>query len=331
MAGAPISRSQCATCFDAAGGANPTTQRCEDETFFAETLVNLLKPALVLSVLAAVPVALPAYGQEGPVAPDPAPVLASEPDFDADSLTIGGGAVWMPDYEGSNDNTVVAARAIGTYQGFSVQVAGNRISADLIPDKSESGLDFQAGPVAVLNLYRSSLGSIDDRRIRALGRIDRAIELGGYVGIGKTGVITSPYDRISLSVSYRKDVSGDHRAGILAPTVTYLTPLSRKTAVALFVAGERAERGYARTYFSITPAQATASGLPAYNARGGWKNWTVGAIGTVSLTGDLLHGLKLVGGGTYSRLLNDFARSPVVSIAGARGQWLGAVGLAYTF
>lgn len=292
--------------------------------------MKLLVTALVLGAVALS--ALPAHAQEGPVAPDPAPVLASEPDFDGDSLTIGGGAVLMPDYEGSNDNTIVAAPgAIGTYQGFSFQLAGNRLSADLIPDKSDSGIDFQAGPVAVLNLYRSSLKSIDDPRIRALGKIDRAIELGGYVGVGKTGIITSPYDRLSFSISYRKDVSGDHRSGILAPTVTYLTPLSRKAAVALFASGERAERGYARSYFSITPAQATASGLPVYNARGGWKNWTVGAFGTVSLTGDLLHGLKLLAGGTYSRMLNDFASSPVVSIAGSKGQWLGGAGLAYTF
>jgi MipA family protein len=29
--------------------------------------------------------------------------------------------------------------------------------------------------------------------------------------------------------------------------------------------------------------------------------------------------------------LNDFGDSPVVSIAGSRSQWLGVVGLAYTF
>ena len=51
----------------------------------------------------------------------------------------------------------------------------------------------------------------------------------------------------------------------------------------------------------------------------------------MSLTGDLLHGFKLVGGGTYSRLLNDFGDSPLVSVAGRRSQWLGVVGLAYTF
>ena len=73
-----------------------------------------------------------------------------------------------------------------------------------------------------------------------------------------------------------------------------------------------------------------ASGLPVFTTRKGWKDWSVGALGTVALTGDLLHGFKLVGGGTYTRLLNDFGRSPL-SIAGNRSQWIGVVGLAYTF
>jgi outer membrane scaffolding protein for murein synthesis (MipA/OmpV family) len=49
------------------------------------------------------------------------------------------------------------------------------------------------------------------------------------------------------------------------------------------------------------------------------------------VTGDLLHGFKLVAGGTYKRLLNDFADSPIVSIAGDRNQWVGGAGIAYTF
>ena len=58
---------------------------------------------------------------------------------------------------------------------------------------------------------------------------------------------------------------------------------------------------------------------------------SIGALATLSITGDLLHGFKLVGGGTYTRLMNSFADSPIVSIAGSRNQWIGALGVAYTF
>ena len=290
--------------------------------------MKFLLPAAAFSAFLAVP----AVAQDIPVPPDPVAVPAADFDIDGNSLTIGGAAVYLPDTEGSNDYGVFAAPgATGSYNGFSFQLVGNRFSADLIPDKSPSGIDFQAGPVAVLNLYRSSADKLDDPRVRALGDLDRAIELGGYVGVGKTGVFTSPYDRLSVSISYRKDVNDVHSSGIVSPTINSLTPLSTKAAVGIFASAERAEGGYARTYFGVTPAQSVASGLPVYNARGGWKNWTIGALGTVALTGDLLHGFKLVAGGTYTRLLNDFAATPVVSIAGDRDQWLGAVGLAYTF
>ena len=96
-------------------------------------------------------------------------------------------------------------------------------------------------------------------------------------------------------------------------------------------AAERVERGFGRAYFDVDAADSVASGLPVFRTRGGWKNWTVGAAGTYSLTGNLLKGWKLVAGGTYKKMLNDYGDSPLVSVAGSRSQWLGAVGVAYTF
>jgi len=288
-----------------------------------------------LGAAAAAVLAIPAQAQDVQgVPPDTAGVASTAADFDVDrdTFTVGAAGVYLTDYEGSNDyRWVPAPAAIGSVKGFSFLVAGNRASVDLIPNQPGPSWDVQAGPIGVVNFNRSSIKSIDDRRVRALGEVKTAIELGGYVGIGKTGLITSPYDKLSVSLSYRHDVAGAHDSGIWQPSVNYLTPLSTKAAVGLFASAERAGRGYATSYFSVSPAQTIASGLPTYNARGGWKNYTVGALATYSLTGNLLKGFKLVAGGTYRRMLNDFADSPVTSVAGSKNQWLGAVGLAYTF
>ncbi|MBE7186445.1 MAG: MipA/OmpV family protein [Methylobacterium mesophilicum] len=276
--------------------------------------------------------AAPATAQDA--ATPPAPETPADPAaaIGGDSLTVGGALVYLSDYEGSNDYRFVPAPgAIGSYKGFSFLIAGNRASVDLIPNKPGPVWDIQAGPIAVVNFNRSGIENIKDRRVRALGERDTAIEVGGYVGIGKTGVITSPYDKLSVSLSYRHDVSGVHDSGIWQPTINYLTPLSRKAAVALFFSAEHADRGYGRAYFDVSQAGSVASGLPVFTTRGGWKNWNVGGLATYSITGDLLKGFKIVAGGTYRRMLNDFGDSPVVSVAGSRGQWLGAVGLAYTF
>lgn len=249
-----------------------------------------------------------------------------------DSVTIGGGAIYTTDYEGSDDYRWTGLpAAIGSVGGFNFQLIGNRASVDLIPDGGGVGWDFQAGPIGVVNFNRTSTKSIDDTRIRALGKIDTGIELGGYVGIGRVGVITSDYDRLSVSLSYRHDINNAHDSGIWSPSVSYMTPLSRKALVTVFASAERVENGYADTYFSVTPAGTVTSGLPTYDADGGWKSWTVGVAGAVSLTGDLTHGLKLVSGVTYKRLTNDFADSPIVSIAGDRDQWVAGAGLAFTF
>lgn len=291
----------------------------------------LLRLPTIALALAAAPT--PAAAQSAPSATPPdAGAAATGAETNGDSITIGGGAVYLPDYEGSNDYRVSPAPgAIGSFRGINFTLAGNRLSVDLIPNRPGAAWDVQLGPIGVLNFNRTSVKNIDDPRVRALGERNTGIELGGYVGVGKTGVITSAYDRLSFSVSYRHDVNNAHDSGIVQPSINYLTPLSRKAAVGLFASAEHVERGYAQAYYSISPAQSLASGLPVYNARGGWKNYTLGVLGTASLTGDLLHGLKLVGGGTYSRLLNGFSYAPATRIAGKPGQWLGVVGLAYTF
>lgn len=276
----------------------------------------LALPALLLA-------AAPAFAQvASPPAADPG----------GDFAVVGVGAGILPDYEGSDDyRWSPVPGAAGRVAGFNFQLAGNRASVDLIPDSAGPGWDFQAGPVAVVNFNRSSVKSIDDSRVKALGELNTAIELGGYVGIARTGVITSDYDRLSVSLTYRHDVNNAHDSAIWSPSVSYATPLSTKSLVTMFVSAERVENGYADAYFGVTPAQAVVSGLPAYNPEGGWKSWTAGLGGMVSLTGDLRGGLQLVGGATYKRLVNDFGQSPVTRIAGDRDQWMGVVGLAFAF
>lgn len=287
--------------------------------------------AAPLIASAALSLSLPAHAQDLPAA-DASDAAAVGAQMGKNTITLGLGAAYLPDYQGSNDYQFTPAPAGLAYiDGHTITWIGNRLSVDLIGDRSNPGWDFQAGPVGVVNLDRTAPSRIDDPRVRALGKIGAAVELGGYVGIGKVGVVTSPYDRLSVALSYRHDVTGVHDSGIWQPSINYFTPLSTKAAAGLFATAEHAGAGYARRYYSITPDQSVASGLPIYDAWSGWKNWTAGALGTYSLTGNLLQGWKLVGSVAYSRMLNDFGDSPIVSQAGSRSQWLGALGVAYTF
>ncbi len=268
--------------------------------------------------------ATPALAQEASAPPvDPA-------ELDGDSLMIGVGAGAVPSYEGSDDTVLAVVPGVrGRVSRINFTLRGNRFSADIIPTPGGPGWDFQLGPVGQLNFNRSA--AIVDKRVKKLPKLKTAIELGGYAGIGRQGLITSDYDKLNVSVAYVHDVNGAHGSYVLTPAIDYGTPLSTKAYVGLSFSGDYMGTGYAQTNFSIDAAGSAASGLPAFNAKKGWKDWTAAALGNVSLTGDLTHGLSVVGAVSYRRLLNDAAASPITSIAGSRHQWTGVLGLAYTF
>jgi outer membrane protein len=295
-------------------------------------------------LLAALLSAAPAFAQDAPPAEAVDPAGAA-PEADAAPppeqaaaaregrarLSIGAGVAYIPDYEGSDDHRYTPLPAAnGTVWGMSFTVLGNRASLDLIPDPEGAGWNFQLGPTAVINLNRTNRDAIEDPRVRALGEIDTAVEVGGYAGIGKTGLIHD-FDTLSVSVSYRHDVTGIHKSGVFTPSVNYTTPLSTKALVGFFASAEIVQDRYARTYFGVTPAGSIASGLPVFVPQGGQKDINFGGLFTYALTGNLTKGLALVTGFNYRKLVNDFADSPLVSIAGSRHNWTVGAGLALTF
>jgi MipA family protein len=246
-----------------------------------------------------------------------------------DSFTVAAGPAVAPRYEGSDDYRVIAAGAIrGTVSGVSFITQGTALFVDLVPDREGPGTKFSFGPMAHVSLNRSSLKSTRDPQIVALGRIPVAVELGGHVGVTRTGLITSDFDSLNLDVAISHDVTGIHDGLIVTPSVTYGTPLSRKVYVGASISASYVGRGYAQTYFGVTPAQSLASGLPAYRPDAGFKDVNFGALTNISLSGDLRRGLSAFAIGNYAKLVTDAGRSPVVR---NRAQWFGAIGLAYTF
>jgi outer membrane scaffolding protein for murein synthesis (MipA/OmpV family) len=285
--------------------------------------VSVLRIASLFPLL----LAMPALAQDDPPKTDPKFDPAA---LDGDSLTVGLGLGAVPSYEGSNDTVLAVVPGLrGTLAGIDFNLRGNRFWADVIPSGNGPGWDFQLGPIAQVNFNRSA--AIVDKQVKKLPKLDMAVELGGYVGIGRRGLVTSDYDQLNVTIGYVHDVVGTHGSYVLTPSIDYSTPLSTKSYVALSFSGDYMGDGYARTYFGVDAAGSAASGLPVFSARKGWKDWTVSLLGDVSITGDLTHGLSALAAVSYRRMLDDAAASPVTSIAGSRDQWVGMAGLAYTF
>jgi outer membrane scaffolding protein for murein synthesis (MipA/OmpV family) len=267
--------------------------------------------------------AAPAFAQ---TAPDDE---AGLPD-DRNSLTIGLGGAYVPSYEGSDDYIATPIGVLfGKIAGISFVTRGTSLAIDLIPEASDAPFAITLGPVVNVRFDRTT--RIKDPQVRALGKLDTAIEVGGQAGIAKNGLLHQ-YDSLAVRLTYQKDVTDTHDSSVLTPAIEYSTPLSTKTYVQLGAQAERVGDGYAQTYFSINAVGAAASGLPAFAADGGWKNWRTSLFAAHTLTGDLRDpGLSLFGGLAYSRLLGDFKRSPIVSVAGDKNQYYGLLGLSYTF
>jgi MipA family protein len=270
--------------------------------------------------------ASPAFAQSQPTAgalPTPEEVA------NKDTVTVAAGAAIVPDYEGSDDYRIIPAGAIrGKVRGFSFTTRGSYFYLDVIPHSGK--VDFDIGPVVGVRL--NNRHKVDDDIVKLLPKRKTAIEVGGFAGVSFHG-LTNPYDTLALRVDVLHDIGKAHRSTVFSPNVEFSTPLSMRTYASLNVGAEFVSNKFADYYFSLTPADSVRTGavLPPFNASGGMKNWKAGLLLNQSLTGNLLHGISIFGLGQYSRLVGDFKRSPIVSQRGSANQWIGAVGLGYTW
>jgi outer membrane scaffolding protein for murein synthesis (MipA/OmpV family) len=136
----------------------------------------------------------------------------------------------------------------------------------------------------------------------------------------------APSESFRLRGEIRKGVTG-HKGWIGMAGADFIV---RDGDAWLFSVGPRvtwSDDRYQDAWFSVAPADAAPSGLPAYDANGGIQAY--GA--TASFLTQLTPRWGLYGYAKYDRLVGDPAHSPVVRQLGSRDQLSGGVGLSYTF
>jgi MipA family protein len=280
---------------------------------------------LTCAVLAAC-IASPAFAQDQPTAagmPSPEEIATK------DMVTVAIGGAVTPDYEGSDDYRIIPAAAIrGKVGGISFNTRGTYLFVDVVPGNAK--IDFDAGPIVGLRF--NTRRNIEDDVVKLLPKRKNAIEVGGFAGVSFHG-LTNPYDSLGLRLDVLHDIGSAHKSTTFSPNLEFSTPLSTKTYASASIGAEFVSNKFADYYYSISPADSVATGgaLLPFNASGGMKNWKAGLLLNQSITGNLLHGFSVFGLGQYSRLVGDFKRSPIVSQRGSASQWIGALGLAYTW
>lgn len=176
---------------------------------------------------------------------------------------------------------------------------------------------FRAGPVGAIRLPRKE--SDDLSKLLGLGDIGWAIELGAFAEYW-----WAPWLRTRAEL--RQGFGGHH--GIVADlTADAVAHVSRQLTLS---AGPRltlANTNATSPYFSITPAQNIASGLPVFDAKGGVRSIGAGAKARYLWTPQW--GTHVFA--EYERLAGDARNSPLVMQRGSANQWTFGAGITYAF
>ena len=175
---------------------------------------------------------------------------------------------------------------------------------------------FRFGPnIEIVNARRVE----DDARLAGLRSVPITIETGAFAEF-------YPVEWLRLRGAVRYGFSGHH--GVVADfgADAIWRPDTRWT----FAAGPRLKLGddrFAERYFSVTPAQATASGLPAYRATGGMTGAGLAASGSHRFD----NGWTITGFAAYERLVGSVGDAPLVRLRGSRDQFTIGTSVTYSF
>lgn len=257
-----------------------------------------------------------------------------KPVFDETWVTIGLGAGMVPSYAGSNDYIAFPLPLIvGRVAGIGISPNGPGFVLDFNSPAPamgpRKGATVNFGPAFRFRNDRNN--RISDEVVARAGKLDAALEVGGAAGVSFPNVINT-FDQLTIGAQVRWDVLGAHEGMIIEPQISYRMPISRSAGLQVQASAEFIDDNFADYYFTVSPAQALATGLPQFRADGGLNRVGTTAILSYDLDGNPLSGgWSVYGIGGYLRLVGDSATTPFTSERGDANQFIVGLGVGYTF
>jgi MipA family protein len=230
-------------------------------------------------------------------------------------ITLGADARGIPRYMGSNQEIAVPAPYFdrhrpGTPEKFHSPRDGTGIAL------YDDGV-FAAGPVGSLIFPRPQSASAS---LNGLGSVGATVQAGGFLDYWAARWLRMRVEGLQ-GFGAASGVTANFSMDAVVPLSPALTLSGGPRARVDTAAAENA-------YFSISQAQSIASGLPAYNATGGWQ--AVGAGTQVKYRFNPTWATYSFV--EYDKLVGSTAASPVVSGPGGNAnQWTFGLGLTYSF
>lgn len=230
-------------------------------------------------------------------------------------ITLGADARGVPRYMGSNQGIAVPApyydrHRPGKPESFHSPRDGTGVAL------FDNGV-FAIGPVGSLIWPRRQTASPS---LNGLGDVGYTFQVGGFVDYW-----AFEWLRMRIEALQGLGAANGMTANVAADAVLPLSP-------ALTLSGgprARVDTTAAESpYFSITQAQSIASGLPTYNAGGGWQAVGVGTQAKYRFNPTWATYSFI----EYDKLIGATAASPIVSVpGGSTNQWTFGIGLTYSF
>ncbi len=235
--------------------------------------------------------------------------------------TVGIGAMYESDYEGSDDyeTTVVPLIEISVNDRIKFSTLnGPQLSLHVW---ESSGISFDAGVG-----YSFGRDATDNVALGGLGNIDNsatflaAVAYEVDVGAG----------RMNFGFDLERELKGNRKGTQVGLEAGYDLPVFSQRGMLSFAAGSTwADDNYMASTFGVSAAQAIAStaGLNAYSAKAGFKDITLSA----TLAYQMTDSMTVVGELGLTRLVGDAELAPPVKDFGSRDQKFAKLGVMYSW
>jgi outer membrane protein len=229
------------------------------------------------------------------------------------TVTLGIEGSVMPSYLGSDEYVLRPTPLFDIRRAGPRRFSGTRDGASI---GLFEGSNFRAGLTGKIVRPRDQ---DDDAALRGLGDVDWTLEVGAFAEYWPVQWFRA---RAAVRQGFggHDGIVGDLSGDIVVPITPQLT-LSGGPRLTLATADAL------DPYFSITPAQSVASGLPVYSASGGVRSWGAGALARYEFSPQWATHVFI----EYERLTDSAANSPLVSLRGSPDQVEVGIGLTYSF
>lgn len=225
-------------------------------------------------------------------------------------VTVGGGALVLPEYEGSDEYEVLPVPYVDA--SYKEILTFNPFEGLRYNVFREGGLTLGPG-------LGFDFGREDDEgdRLRGMGDIDPTIEGQFFVNyeFGKSSAeITFAQDLFEGHEGYTVEAELGH-AFVFPSTYAFVRPSISTTY---------ASDNYMESYFGVSQAQSQRSGNAAHNADAGFKDVSLNLFASMPIT----EKWSVNGLAGYSRLIGDAGDSPITE---SRNQLMGGGFVSYKF